>query len=216
MSPSDVPSLNSSLTPLIQDSSDTSDISVKSGVIITSTSPKVRCLPRNPPQSRLPPVSSSSSSLQSINFNTVPILALSPHISKIYNLFTSSSFNEKGCIFPPVDNYYDLYDRIQAADISLSPTDYFEYLLRFVSTKFCTSNLHCCDSCGLKSHPTPRLVCFDMCSDCTSSDHHFCKCPKFLSWLHDPIQPYHSTWLKHVANELLSYSPLSKIRGYRL
>jgi hypothetical protein len=173
-------------------------------------------LPRNPPQSRLPSVSSSSLSLQSITFNTVPIPALSQHLSKIYNLFTSSSFNDKGCVFPPVINHYVLYEKIQAADISLSPTDYFEFLLCLVSRKFCTTNLHCCDACGLKSHHTPRSLCFDMCSDCPSPDHYFFQCPKLLSWLHDPTQSYHSIWLKHVANELQSYSPLSKIRGYRL
>ena len=103
---------------------------VKSGVIITSNSPQVLKLPRNPPKLRLPSVSISSLSIPSIVFDAVPIPVWSSHLSKIYNLFTSSSFNEKGCILPPVDNYNKLCERIQAADISLSSSDYFQYLIR--------------------------------------------------------------------------------------
>ena len=63
VSPSDVPSsiiLNPPSTLPIHEKSTTMDISVKSGVILTSNSPQVRCLSRNPPRSRLPSVSSSS------------------------------------------------------------------------------------------------------------------------------------------------------------
>ena len=44
--------LNPSSTLPFHDKSATMDISVKSGVIFTSNSPQVRCLSRNPPQSR--------------------------------------------------------------------------------------------------------------------------------------------------------------------
>ena len=110
VSPSDVPSsiiLNPPSTLPIHEKSATMDISVKSGVILTSNSPQVRCLSRNPPQSRLPSVSSSSSSLQSINFNTIPISAWPSHYSKVFNLFHSSSFTEKGCVLSKPKDFLD-------------------------------------------------------------------------------------------------------------
>ena len=101
VSPSDVPSsiiLNPPSTLPIHEKSATMDVSVKSGVIITSSSPRVIYLPRNPPIPRLPSVSLSSLSIPSVVFDTVPIPAWPSQYSKVFKLYNSSSFNEKGCI----------------------------------------------------------------------------------------------------------------------
>ena len=207
LSPSDVHSLNSSLTPPIQDNSDTSDISVKSGVIIISTSPQVRCLPRNPPQSRLPSVSNSSSSLQSINFNAVSIPAWPPYSSKVFKLYTSSSFNEKGCIISEHPDVMDIDRRLRVKDTSLTLPEYFRYSLFKCSVAFCRTHLKCCYMCGLTSHSDKSTFCIDSCSDCPSPDHAFHSCPKLLSWLHNSKTRYHSTWRKLVANWIIKYPP---------
>ena len=182
------------------------DISVKSGVILTSNSPQVRCLSRNPPRSRLPSVSSSSSSLQSINFNAVSIPAWPPHYSKVFKLYNSSSFNEKGCIITKPD-FMDIDRRLRDKDTSLTLPEYFRYSLFNCSTAFCRTYLKCCFMCGLKSHSDKRILCFDLCSDCLSPGHCFHSCPKLLSWLHDSKTSYHSTWRKLVANWIIKYPP---------
>jgi hypothetical protein len=209
VSPSDVPSsiiLNSSLNLPFHDTSDTSDISVKSGVIIISTSPQVRCLPRNPPQSRLPSVSNSSSSLQSINFNAVPIPAWPSHYSKVFKLYNSSSFNEKGCIIPEPD-LIDIGRKLRDKDTSLTLPEYFRYSLFHCSTAFCRTHLKCCVMCGLRSHSDKRILCFDSCSDCLSPGHCFLSCPKLLSWLHNSKTRYHSKWLRLVTEWISSNPP---------
>jgi hypothetical protein len=208
LSQSAVPStiiLNPSSTLSFHDISATMDISVKPGVICTYNSPQVRCLPRNPPRSRLPSVSISSSSLQSINFNTIPIPAWPSHYSKVFNLFHSSSFTEKGFVLSRPKDYLDADDKIRANDSSLTLPEYFHYSLFQCSTAFCRTHLKCCNGCGRTSHP--NTDCDASCSDCPSSAHRFHSCPKFLSWLHDPKTSYHSTWLQLVANWILRYPP---------
>ena len=208
LSPSDVPSS----IILIHEKSATMDISVKSGVILTSNSPQVRCLSRNPPRSRLPSVSNSSSSLQSIKFNAVPIPAWPSHYSKVFKLYNSSSFNEKGCIIPK-PNEIDLlkaglkiFGNVKGyPPVTLS--EYFHLSLDNCSSDFCKFHLKCCAHCGLKPHSTMEESCSSLCSDCQSSTHRFNSCPKFLSWLHDSMTPYHPTWLQLVAVWILSHPP---------
>ena len=214
LSPSDVPSsiiLNPPSSLPIHETSATMDISVKSGVILTSNSPQVRCLSRNPPRSRLPSVSSSSSSLQSITFNTIPIPAWPSHYSKVFKLFHSSSFTEKGCVLSTPKDFLDAGAKIRGIvtfvndNTPVTLPEYFHYSLFQCSTTFCHSHLKCCNCCGRTSHSD--TYCEASCSDCPSAVHRFYSCPKFLSWLHDSKTSYHSTWRKLVANWILSYPP---------
>ena len=214
LSPSDVPSsiiLNPPSTLPIHEKSATMDISVKSGVILTSNSPQVRCLSRNPPRSRLPSVSSSSSSLHSLNFNTIPISAWPSHYSKIFNLFYSSSFTEKGCVLSKPKDFLDAGAKIRGIvafvkdNTPVTLPEYFHYSLFHCSIAFCRTHLKCCNGCGRTSHS--ETYCDASCSDCPSADHRFHSCPKFLSWLHDSKTSYHSTWRKLVANWILTYPP---------
>ena len=214
LSPSDVPSsiiLNPPSSLPIHETSATMDISVKSGVILTSNSPQVRCLSRNPPRSRLPSVSSSSSSLQSITFNTIPIPAWPSHYSKVFKLFHSSSFTEKGCVLSTPKDFLDAGAKIRGIvtfvndNTPVTLPEYFHYSLFQCSTTFCHSHLKCCNCCGRTSHSD--TYCEASCSDCPSAVHRFYSCPKFLSWLHDSKTSYHSTWRKLVANWIIKYPP---------
>ena len=207
LSPSDVPSLNSSLTPPIQDNSDTSDISVKSGVIITSSSPRVIYLPRNPPIPQLPSVSLSSLSIPSVVFDTVPIPAWPSQYSKVFKLYNSSSFNEKGCIISEHPDFMDIERRLRVKDTSLTLPEYFRYSLFKCSVAFCRTYLKCCYMCGLTSHSDKITFCIDSCSDCPSPDHAFYSCPKLLSWLHNSKIRYHSKWLRLVTKWISSNPP---------
>ena len=215
LSPSDVPSsiiLNSSSTLPCHGNSDTSDISAKSGVIVTFSSPRVLYLPRNPPIPRLPSVSISSLSITSLVLDTVPIPAWSSQYSKVFKLYNSSSFNEKGCIIPK-PNEIDLlkaglkiFGNVKGyPPVTLS--EYFHLSLDNCSSDFCKIHLKCCAHCGLKPHSTMEESCSSLCSDCQSSTHRFNSCPKFLSWLHDSMTPYHPTWLQLVAVWILSHPP---------
>ena len=216
---SDVPSsiiLNPFSTLLFHDNSDPMDISVEPGVIINS--PRILYLPRNPPIPRLPSVSISSSSIPSIVLDEIPIPAWPSHYSKVFKLYNSSSFNEKGCIIPKPYGL-DLFTAglknlgIVKDNTSVTLSEYFHYSLSSCSTDFCTTHLKCCFLCGLTSHceltlySDKRILCIRKCSDCPSSDHCFHSCPKFLSWLHDPKSPYHSTWLRIVTKWISSHPP---------
>ena len=79
--------LNSISTLPSHDNPDLMDISVKSGVMITSMAPRVLHSPRNPPIPRLPSVSTSSSFLQSIVLDEIQIPAWPSHYSRVFKLF---------------------------------------------------------------------------------------------------------------------------------
>ena len=66
------------------DNSDAMDISIKSGVIITSIPPRVLYSPRNPPIPRLPSVSTSFLFLTTIVFDEILIPACPSHYSKVF------------------------------------------------------------------------------------------------------------------------------------
>ena len=125
--------------------------------------------------------------------------------SKVFKLFHSSSFTEKGFVLSRPKDYLDADDKLRANDPSLTLPEYFYYSLFQCSTAFCRTNLKCCNGCGRTSHP--NTYCDLSCSDCPSSAHRFHSCPKFLLWLHDPKTSYHSTWLRLVSNWILSYPP---------
>ena len=206
LSPSDVPSsiiLNSSSTLPCHGNSDTSDISVKSGVIVTYSSPRVLYLPRNPPIPRLSSVSITSSSIPSIVLDTVSIPAWPSHSSKVFKLYNSSSFNEKGCIIPLLETG----EKFRVEDTSLTLSEYFHYSLSSCTINFCSHYLKCCFMCGLTSHSDKRTFCIDSCSDCPSPDHAFHSCPKFLSWLHNSKTRYHSKWLRLVTKWISAHPP---------
>ena len=183
------------------------DISVKSGVMITSTAPRVLYLPRNPPIPRLPSISTSSLFRPTIVLDEIQIPAWPSHYSRVFKLFHLSSFTENGCVFPKSNiSYFDIADKISAQDMNLEVTDYFEYSRFHCILDFCVKYLRCCGFCGLSSCEN-HYVCMNPCSDCSSPDHRFHSCPKFLSWLHNPKTTYHSKWLRLVKKWILRYPP---------
>ena len=157
-------------------------VSVKSGVITTSSSPRALYLPRNPPIPRLPSVSPSLLFRPTIVLDKIPIPAWPSQYSKVFKLYNSSSFTVKGCVIPEPKSLLhliDTADKIRAKDTSLTLPEYLHYSLYHCSTNFCSTHLKCCFMCGLTSHSNKRIFCLDSCSDCPSHRHTFTSCPKF-------------------------------------
>jgi hypothetical protein len=120
-------------------------------------------------------------------------------------LFHSSSFNEKGCVFPkPTISTFDIADKTRDQDITMKVTDYFEYSRFHCILEFCKIYIRCCGFCGLTSF-TRSYGCRDNCSDCPSSNHQHYSCPQFLIWLHDPSEPYHLAWMQLFTNWISSH-----------
>ena len=180
--------------------------SVNSRVI---SSPLTSYSPRNPPIPRLPSVPTSFSHTI-IVLDKIPIPAWPSHYSKVFKLFHSSSFNEKGCVFSkPKIPTFTIADKISNQDITLKVTDYFDYSRFHCILEFCKTYLRCCGFCGLTSceRYCGLTSCDSVCSDCPSSYHAHYYCPKFLIWLHDPSEPYHLAWVQIVTKWILSHPP---------
>ena len=118
--------LNSVSTIPFHNNSDPMDISVKSGVMITSTAPRVFiCLIAHPYLDFL----RFQLLLHLFTYLTRFQFMLGPLI--IFNLFTSSSFTEKCCVIPKPQFFpiYVILEKIRAKVASLLLSEYFYYSL---------------------------------------------------------------------------------------